>query len=154
MAKGPTIKHGGVLIAEGEAFTIIAAVVETGKSPFFDEFYTDLNSRYKDALQKGVNPPHKDYTNYSTLKHYFDKFKDHGSWKNNTQLNDFEGYDNFFEFKCNETGLRIPFYYDKENRKVIILTHYFEKKGNKTPPKELKRMCDIKERFEKIRKEG
>lgn len=153
MATEPTKKHGGILIAEGDEFTIIAAVMDSGKCPFY-EFYSDLKSRHEEALRKGKTLPHKDLTNYSVLKHYFDRFKDHGSWKNKTQLNDFEGYVNFFEFKCKETGLRVPFYYDNENRSVIVLTHYFEKKGDKTPPRELKLMCDIKERFEIFRKRG
>jgi phage-related protein len=58
----------------------------------------------------------------------------------------------FFEFKNVDTGLRVPFYYDSENRNVIVLTHYFEKKRDKTPQKELSRMKEIKEQFIRARR--
>jgi phage-related protein len=143
----PIKKHGGYLIAAGEQFDIIAAINGNGKSPFW-EYFATLNEEVIKRLQKG-SKSNKDVKDYKTLQFYFDKFSNKGRWNNKTQLNSLD--DGFWEFKNVDTGLRVPFYYDEQNRKVIVLTHYFEKKSQKTPAKEIERMKQIKKEFENYR---
>lgn len=101
-------------------------------------------------LEKGKTKRDKVNKNYTTLGTYFEKFCNHGPWSNEHQIKHLgEG---FYEFKKVDTGLRVPFYYDAINRNVIILTHYFEKKKQKTPQKELKKMKVLKKQFEEYRK--
>ena len=158
MAKDPKYKYGGRLVAEadrekGERFDIIAAVTDNGQCPFVDEFYSGLCRRYSESLKNGKRPEKEDRINYEKLGFYFEKFVASGMWNNSRQLRSIE--DGFFEFKSIETGMRVIFYYDDENRSVIILTHYFDKGGHdKTPPKEKKRMNDIRKGFEKRRQKG
>jgi phage-related protein len=144
----PIKKHGGYLIIAGEQFDIIAAISGNGKSPFF-EYFNTLKEEVTKRLKKG-STNHKDVMNFKTIQFYFEKFSKNGKWGNKTQLNSLD--DGFWEFKNVDTGLRVPFYYDENNRKVIILTHYFEKKSQKTPPKEIERMRQIKKEFEAYRR--
>lgn len=151
MTNAPTIKYGGFLIAEGEKFTIIAAVLDSGNCPFW-EYFEKLNNDYNRILKKGGSKNNKTCKDYGTLSHYFDKFCDHGSWSNKDQLRSLGN--GFFEFKNIDTGLRVPFYYDESNQSVIVLTHYFEKKEQRTKKKHLERMASIKTAFEKKRSQG
>lgn len=150
----PTYKYGGILILEadkkaGEQFDIIAAVTESGSCPFWDEFYSQLNKRYNDSLNRKLSLQKKDQINYRILNTYFIKFCKTGPWSNKQQLRFIEN--GFYEFKCIETNLRVIFYYDSRNRSVIVITHYFDKGGkDKTPDKEKGRMYQIKTAFEKI----
>jgi phage-related protein len=146
----PIIKYGGYLLSEGDKFDIIAAVTESGKCPFM-EYFNGLVDEFNKAVEKGSKIRRDLKKNLTTLKGYFDKFTAEGPWNNPSQLKLLE--DGFFEFKV-DTGLRVPFYYDSRNRSVIIITHYFEKKSQKTPAKELNRMKDIKARFERLRSQG
>jgi phage-related protein len=156
LEKKPKYKYAGILILEadwdaGDKFDIIAAVTESCKCPFWDEFYMPLNQRYNESLRKRFSLNKKDEINYRVLGTYFKKFCTGGSWNNKRQLRSIEN--GFYEFKCIETNLRVIFYYDDINRGVIILTHYFDKGGkDKTPQKEKERMYQIKESFEKIRR--
>lgn len=151
----PKYKYDGILILEadkekGDNFDIVAAVTESGSCPFWDEFYLPLNQKYNESMSKGFSFNKKDKINYSVLSTYFDKFCRIGPWSNKHQLRPIEN--GFFEFKCIETSLRVIFYYDKINRGVIILTHYFDKGGSdKTPQKEKDRMYRIKDSFDKRR---
>jgi hypothetical protein len=149
--KPPIKRHGGILIAEGDLYEIIAAMIGEDSCPFWD-YYQDLKKKYEKILEKGGSQNNKICKDYNTLARYFGKFVDHGHWPNETQLGNLD--DGFFEFKNVDTGLRVPFYYDKRNRKVVILTHYFEKKSQKTPPKEISRMKAIKTSFEIERSQG
>ena len=156
MDKKPKYKYDGVLILEadrdaGDKFDIIAAVIESGSCPFWDDYYLPLNQRYNESLSKQNSFNRKDDINYRVLGTYFDKFCTSGPWNNIRQLRPIEN--GFFEFKCLETNLRVLFYYDEINRGVIILTHYFDKGGkDKTPQKEKERMYQIKESFDKRRR--
>lgn len=143
----PTRKYGGYLIASGDAFDIIAAVTENDDSPFWD-YFQDVHDKAMEAIARGKKT--KESFDYQTLQYYFNKFSGHGSWNNIVQLRSLG--DGFFEFKNVDTGLRVPFYYDDRNRRVIILTHYFEKQKGKTPAEELDRMKKIKERFDRARR--
>ncbi len=146
----PIKKYGGYLIVEGESFSIICAVTKSGNSPFW-EYFLELKSKYLDKLEKGkISKRDTVNLDYTVLRQYFDKFCSTGPWRNKDQLRSLE--DGFFEFKNVDTGLRIPFYYDDMNRRVIVLTHYFQKGGQKTPLKEKDRMKDIKKQFEEFRK--
>ena len=149
--KPPIRRHGGILIAEGDQYEIIAAMVSEDSCPFWDYFH-ELKSKYEKILEKGGSHNNKTCKDYSTLNRYFEKFVDHGRWHNETQLGNLG--DGYFEFKNVDTGLRVPFYYDERNRKVVILTHYFEKKRQKTPSKEISQMKEIKTSFEKVRSQG
>lgn len=147
-------KCDGVLIMEadrsnGDRFDIIAAVNESGHSPFYDEYFLPLVDKYSKSLKKNVSLNKKDQKNYQVLMNMFKKFCRTGSWKNKQQLGVL--CDGYYEFKCVSTGLRVPFYYDNENRNIIVLTHYFEKKRQKAPKKELNRMKEIKKSFENYR---
>ena len=158
MAKDPKYKYEGRLVAEadkekGELFDIIAAVTENGQCPFVDEFYSGLCQRYIESLRNEKGLEKEDRINYEKLMFYFEKFVATGKWNNIRQLRPIE--DGFFEFKSIETGMRVIFYYDDQNRSVIILTHYFDKGGHdKTPPKEKKRMNDIRKSFDTRRRKG
>ena len=148
----PIKKYGGYLIAEGESFSIICAITKSGNSPFW-EYFLELKEKYLKKFEKGkINKRDSINLDFTVLRHYFEKFCSTGPWSNKDQLRSLE--DGFFEFKNIDTGLRIPFYYDDINRRVIVLTHYFEKDGQKTPPKEKERMKDIKRQFEEFRKLG
>lgn len=155
MVLHPKKKYGGILITEadkeaGEEFDIIAAITETGTCPFWDEFFSPLMSSYNESMKKSISFNKKDQINYRVLKQYFERFCKTGPWNNKRQLRQIEN--GFFEFKCIETSLRVIFYYDEKNRKVIVITHYFDKGGNdKTPKKEKERMYDIKKGFERRR---
>jgi len=144
----PKRKYGGYLIAEGEKFDIIAAVNSNGNSPFM-EYFWELKETMEMKLTKG-SKKHKSVRDYTTLEYYFDKFSKTGYWRNRKQINYLE--DGFCEFKNVDTGLRVPFYYDEENRSVIVLTHYFEKKSQKTKKSEIARMKQIKAEFQEYRR--
>ncbi|MCP4134765.1 MAG: hypothetical protein GY754_27570 [bacterium] len=148
-------KYGGILLVEAdksmeEKYDIIAAITENGNCPFFDDFFLPLAKKYNESMEKKVSLNKKDQINYRTLDNYFKKFSKTGPWNNKRQLRSLE--DGFFEFKNIKTGLRVIFYYDEINRGVIILTHYFEKGGQKTPSSEKERMRQIKISFDKYRK--
>jgi phage-related protein len=71
-----------------------------------------------------------------------------GLWSNKKQIRSLG--DGFWELKNENSGLRVPFYFDKMNRNVIILTHYFQKNEQKTKKEELKKMKDIKKEFTEV----
>jgi len=144
----PKIKYGGYLIAEGTRFDIIAAINSNGNSPFMD-YYKVLKETMEKKLRQG-SKKHKSVHDYKTLGYYFEKFKNNGPWNNKTQINSLE--DDFWEFKNVDTGLRVPFYYDESNRSVIVLTHYFEKKYQKTRSSEIKKMQQIRAEFQAYRR--
>ena len=144
----PKRKYGGYLIAEGPQFDIIAAINNNGNSPFMD-YYMGLKETVEKKLKQG-SKKHKSVRDYKTLNYYFGKFKNTGPWNNRTQINSLE--DDFWEFKNVDSGLRVPFYYDESNRRVIILTHYFEKKYQKTRQSDIKRMQQIRSEFQEYRR--
>ncbi len=146
----PKRKYGGYIIQEGEQFDIIAAVNSNGNSPFM-EFFIKLKESTEVKLRKGVKKD-KSVKDYKKLDYYFKKFSTSGNWNNKTQINKLE--DGFWEFKNVDTGLRVPFYYDKTFRSVIVLTHYFVKKSQETNPGEIRRMKKIRSEFQKYRREG
>ncbi len=158
MVLEPRYKYGGILIVEADEaacdkFDIIAAVTESGRCPFWDEFYLDLNRRYNESMNRRISLNKKDQNNYRVLNYYFNKFSKNGRWDNIRQIRHIEN--GFFEFKYIETGLRVIFYYDEVHRHVIVITHYFDKGGkDKTPQNEKMKMYQIKESFEKRRKKG
>ncbi len=133
----PKIQYGGILITEGEKFSIIAAKTNQNTCPFYDEYFLRF-SKKEDRKSEVVR-----------LSALFQKFSDRGPWNDPTQLKPLG--DGFYEFKV-KTGLRVFFYYDESNRQVVVLTHAFHKKSQKTPPKELERMKQIKKDFEEFRK--
>lgn len=49
----PKKKYGGYLIAEGEKFTIIAAINKNGNSPFY-EYLKELSIKYNKLADKGI----------------------------------------------------------------------------------------------------
>jgi len=145
----PKKKYGGYLIAEGEKFTIIAAINKNGNSPFY-EYFKELSIKYNKLADKGIKKRNKINIEYTVLSDYFDKFSDSGPWSNTNQIKSLG--DGYYEFKHIQSGLRVPFYYDKINQKAIVLTHYFNKDEQKTEFKELERMKNIKKEFDELRK--
>lgn len=147
--KEPKKKYGGYLIAQGDKFTIIAAINKSGNSPFY-EYFKELSEKYHKLAKKGIKKRNKINIEFTVLSDYFDKFSDSGPWNNTSQIKSLG--DGFYEFKHNQSGLRVPFFYDEMNQKVIVLTHYFNKDEQKTEPKELLRMKNIKKEFDELRK--
>jgi phage-related protein len=140
MENEPKIKYGGILITEGDRFSIIAAKTNERTCPFYDEYFLKVLPILSKQGRKAE---------IVQLQALFQKFSELGPWNDPTKLKALE--DGFYEFKL-KTGLRVFFYYDEKNRQVVILTHAFHKKSQKTPPKELERMRRIKKDFEEFRK--
>jgi phage-related protein len=138
-------KYNGLLILEGKKFDIIAAVNDNGNCPFWDEFFLPLT----ESINNGSAEP-TDKAAFEKLRYYFEKFADQGSWANEEQLRRLNGTD-FFEFKVKQIH-RVFFYYDSENKSVIILTHHITKKTDKTPAKEKERIKEIQDSFKRWRK--
>lgn len=149
MDNKPKYEYGGIVIAKGVKFTIIAAMNENGRSPFYD-YFKELAQDYNRIIENGGASSGSTYINFSRLKNYFDKFKDHGWWGNPKQIKKLTN--DFFEFKVKETGLRIPFYYDPDNRCVVILIDVFEKDTQRTEKDDLARIAQRKKSFELTKK--
>jgi len=66
---------------------------------------------------------------------------DHGSFQNPAKFGDLGG--GLYEFKSFQ--LRMPFAYAKRDRRVIVVTHGFIKKKDKTPKEEIARAWRIYE---------
>ena len=144
MKNEPKVKHGGYLIQEGSKFSIIAA--RTGENcPFWE----GMDEWIQIASDPSISNKNPKKIEAFALAAFFKKFCEHGPWRNETQIKPL--YGGYFEFKVKETGLRVPFYYDDENRSVVILTHFFTKKSQKTPKSELDRMEKIKKEFTEFR---
>lgn len=137
-------EHGGWLIQKGSKFCIIAALTESGNSSFFEYFKVLKAGFISGALASAEK------TNFSKLDHFFRRFSETGPWGNETQLKYLEG--DIFEFKVKETGLRVTFFYDPQIRGVIVLTHHFIKKSQRTRKEEIERANLIKNSFIKGRK--
>lgn len=143
-------RHGGLLIQEGQQFTIVAAVYDTGVCPFAD-WLDASTARYNQGVQEVIDAPRDGLSEGLTkLAVYFRKFADHGKWNNTEQLNTLG--DGFYEFKHVSSGIRVPFYYDEQNRRVIILTHGFVKKQQKEPYDGKPRAIEIRRLFEEWRR--
>lgn len=138
-------KYGGILVQEGNHFDVIAAITQNDVCPFVDEYFEPIY----DALNQGVIIETDQKEAFVKLMEYINRFAETGKWSNKEQLKPVEGTD-FFEFKVKQIH-RVFFYYDKQNRSVIILTHHTVKKGPKIKPADLKRMKDIKKEFEQRR---
>ncbi|GBF38475.1 type II toxin-antitoxin system RelE/ParE family toxin [Leptospira johnsonii] len=132
-------EHGGWLIQKGKRFSIIAAIAENGDSPFF-EYFSDLKKRLEELSGKSA-----ELMNFRRLDHYFRRFSESGPWFINTQIKKLGG--ELFEFKIIETGLRVFFFYDPDNQAVIVLTHQFVKKQQRTKKEEIERAEKIRASF-------
>jgi phage-related protein len=146
MKNEPIVKYDGYLIEEGNKFSIIAARTSSGSCPFWEGMVEWIRI----AADPSISNKNPKKIEAFALSAFFKKFCEHGPWKNDTQIKPL--YDGYFEFKVKETGLRVPFYYDDKNRSVVILTHFFQKKSQKTPKNELERMEQIKREFTELRK--
>lgn len=60
--------------------------------------------------------------------------------------------DGVFELKAGQ--IRLPFFYDPEHRKVIVLTHHFKKQSQNTPPREIRAAIQRRSLTETAREEG
>jgi phage-related protein len=143
------MRHGGRLILEGRQFTIIAAVFKSGTCPF-GEWLESQIAQYNGGAQEIIGKPRDSVSEgLSKLNGYFKRFADHGPWHNKQLLRTLG--DDLYEFKHKSSGLRVPFYYDERNRRVIILTHGFIKKKQKEPHDGKKRAIEIRRLFEEWR---
>lgn len=148
----PKIKYQGYLIfSDPKArFEVIAARIDAANSPF-GEYFSELAGKYREIAENDIKKRNIVNIEYTYLINRLKKIA-YGQKLPKTQVNDLgEG---FFELKIKQTKLRVPFYYDEINRRVIILTHHFVKKGDKTPKSELLRMKEIKRQFDLFRSMG
>ena len=106
---------------EGERFKIIFATELCGAVPA-DEFFNQLSK-----------------TDKAKLMALFKLAGDHASFKNKEKFGDL-GH-GLFEFKSFQN--RMPFAYAKTERSLIVITHGFVKKKNKTPQQEIDRAWRI-----------
>ncbi len=142
----PITKRGGILIMEGDQFSIVAAVTENGACPFWDEYYFPMAQ----SLGLPDRARDLDLEAFVKLREYLRRFADTGPWSNREQLKPVEGTA-FFEFKVKKTH-RVFFYYDSLHRKVVLLTHHTVKKKGKLQQSDLSRMKQIQESFERRRR--
>lgn len=115
---------------EGAMFTIAFAREKSGACPGYD-FFDGLSSLDKAKLMA-----------------LFRIAGDHAKFFNPEKFGDLKG--GLYEFKSSE--VRMPFAYAKDQRGLILITHGFIKKKNKTPKEEIERAWRIyKEDQEQIR---
>ena len=145
-------KFGGYLLQESkssEGFDIIAIETSNGNSPFY-EFFTQLTEFIGEELSKNNKNKRNDRViNYTHLSQYMDRLASSGIWNNPSQIKKLEGI--LFELKVKATGLRVLFSYDSVNRRVILITHSFIKKTQKTPKEEIERANHLLHDFYKKR---
>jgi phage-related protein len=146
------VLYGGILLSRpitDTGFFIIAAIREGGKCPLVDWIEeTTLKSK---SEKSGIKNKNNDYINIYNLRKYFERISTVGIWKNENQIKHL--LDNIYELKVIETGLRVFFSFDPKNRKVIILSHYFIKKKQKTNPGEIDTAKKILDEFLRNRRE-
>ena len=144
------VLYGGILLSRpitDTGFFIIAGIREGGKCPLVDWIEeTTLKSK---SEKSGIKNKNNDYKNLYNIRKYFERLSTVGIWKNETQIKHLKG--NIYELKVKETGLRIFFSFDPKNRKVIILTHSFIKKKQRTDPVEIEIAQKILNEFLKNR---
>ena len=149
LKKNLPIKHGGYLVKEGRKFTIIACKNAAGNSNFMD-YYLNLSLDYKElAKANSGGKRHPVRISYTTISKRLNRLADSGPWSNKTQLKSVEDTE-FFEIKIVEVKLRIAYFYDAQNRKVIIITNVFTK-DEKIKKQDLENMKRIKDQFLKFR---
>ncbi|MCC5815285.1 MAG: type II toxin-antitoxin system RelE/ParE family toxin [Leptospira sp.] len=140
-------KFGGILIQDvkdpNHGFSIVATTTSQGSSPFF-EYFAELSKTAKSIEGSILKSRDVESINYATLKYYFERMSKTGAWNNPKQIKKLEG--DLFEFKV-QTGLRVIFAYDPVNRKVVLITHSFLKKKQKTPKKEIERSKELLKNF-------
>lgn len=115
------------MVHEGEIFKIEAYTSESGKNLTID---------WLESLSE------QDQAKFATL---FVRLADHGKIYNEQKFKHLTGTDQLFEFKAG-SGRVISFFF---TGKVVILTHGFTKKSQKTPKKEIERAEKIKKEFER-----
>jgi len=64
--------------------------------------------------------------------------------------------DGIYEFRCNRRGhwLRVLWFYDENNGRVVICTHAFIKKSNETPKGEIRKARDLLRAYKEARRSG
>lgn len=110
-----------ILVYEGSAFTIAFARANGDSSPA-DEFFRAL-----------------DKLDQAKLMALFRIAGDHGKFHNPEKFGDLG--DGLYEFKSFQ--IRMPFAYAKNERRLILITHGFVKKKDKTPKEEIERAWRI-----------
>ncbi len=114
------------LITEGDAFTICAWMEDNGDCPTID-FLEELHSNGdKDS---------------DRIKSLMERTANHGIIKN-PEMNKALG-DGIYELKGGKA--RVLYFFDKD--KLIICTHGFKKKTQKTPPAEIERAKRIRTQY-------
>ncbi|MBI5688308.1 MAG: type II toxin-antitoxin system RelE/ParE family toxin [Verrucomicrobia bacterium] len=120
------------LIKDGQAFKIFALVVDEQNALL--EFLNDQNEAMPDETAK--------------LMRLLDNAAKSGPPRNEEKCRPLQ--DGIFEFKT-RGGIRVFWFYDRD--KLIICTHGFVKKKQKTPPKEIERALKLKKLYENAESE-
>jgi len=107
----------------GPAKTVVYAVCANGTSPGFVFYRDELNDTEKAKMLR-----------------LFNKMGEHGRIANREQFKQIEGTD-LFEFKSFQ--IRMPCYFLPGG--LVVITHGFRKKGDRTPPSEIDRATRIRQ---------
>lgn len=112
------------LIEEGELCAIVALRMRTGKPTLYDQFVADLTPAEQKKLDRAIR-----------------RLSDRGLPGNVQKGRALKGHRNLFEVK--ERGLRV-FWFESAERtvsgaRVVVLTHGFRKKSDRTPQREIDR---------------
>jgi phage-related protein len=102
-----------------------------------EEYLADLSTKDPDAFDK--------------INALLDKSIDHGPPNNKEKCKHLKGTDKLFEFKTGD-GVRILWFWDANY--MMISTHGFTKKKDKTPAKEIDYAEKMKKAYECAKKNG
>jgi len=116
-----------VLVDRGAVFDIHALRLRPDQPSLYLQFLRGLQDADRKRVLEAVN-----------------RVAEHGPPRNLTKCRDIEGEPNLFELK--EGQCRVLWFYSRR-RGVIVFTHGFYKKGQRTPPREIKRAVQLKEAY-------
>ena len=117
-----------VAVAKGARFEIRAIALRRGGTSVVSEYLATLREPER------INV-------VATIKW----FAEHGDPRNERKCRRLSP--NLFELK--EGAHRVPFFYDSRRRGVVVLTHGFRKRSDKTPAREIRRAVGLREEYER-----
>jgi phage-related protein len=123
---------GRALLFEGSLYAVVAIRMRAGRSTLYDEFVRELGPADQKKLDRAVL-----------------RLADWGLPRNMEKGRALKGYTNLYEIK--EHGLRVMWFTTEERsengRRIVVITHGFRKKQNRTPAGEVERAERLKAEY-------